>query len=42
MAELVSEAEGPIHRLTLNIPARRNAITPAHARSLAQEIDAVI
>jgi len=41
MAELVSEAEGPIHRLTLNIPARRNAITPAHARSLAQEIEAV-
>ena len=41
MAELVSEAEGPIHRLTLNIPARRNAITPAHARLLAQEIEAV-
>src|SRR4051812_4730692 len=37
MAELVSEADGPIHRLTLNIPARRNAITPSHARSLAQE-----
>jgi 2-(1,2-epoxy-1,2-dihydrophenyl)acetyl-CoA isomerase len=41
MAELVSEADGPIHRLTLNIPARRNAITPAHARSLAQEIEAI-
>jgi len=41
MAELVSQADGPIHRLTLNIPARRNAITPAHARSLAQEIEAV-
>jgi 2-(1,2-epoxy-1,2-dihydrophenyl)acetyl-CoA isomerase len=41
MAELVSEADGPIHRLTLNIPARRNAITPAHARSLAQEIEVI-
>jgi 2-(1,2-epoxy-1,2-dihydrophenyl)acetyl-CoA isomerase len=41
MAELVSEADGPIHRLTLNIPSRRNAITPAHARSLAQEIDRI-
>src|ERR687889_319116 len=41
MAELVSEADGPIHRLTLNIPARRNAITPAHARSLAQAIEAI-
>ena len=41
MAELVSEPDGPIHRLTLNIPSRRNAITPAHARSLAQEIEQV-
>jgi len=41
MAELVSESDGPIHRLTLNIPARRNAITPAHARSLAQAIEEI-
>lgn len=41
MADLVSESDGPIHRLTLNIPARRNALTPALARSLAQEIEAI-
>ncbi len=41
MAELVSEADGPIHRFTLNIPARRNAITPGIARSLAQELDEI-
>ncbi len=39
MAELISERDGPVHRLTLNIPARRNAITPTHARSLAREIE---
>lgn len=41
MAELVSQPDGPVHHLTLNIPARRNAITPAHARSLAGEIEQV-
>lgn len=41
MAELVSEADGPIHRLTLNIPSRRNALTPGLARSLAQEIEQI-
>ncbi|HEX5963285.1 MAG TPA: enoyl-CoA hydratase-related protein [Gemmatimonadales bacterium] len=41
MAELVSESDGPIHRLILNVPARRNALTPAFARSLAQEIEAI-
>ena len=41
MAELVSEADGPIQRLILNIPSRRNAITPAVARSLAQEVERV-
>lgn len=41
MAELVSEPDGPIHRFTLNIPARRNAITPGIARSLAQELDQI-
>jgi 2-(1,2-epoxy-1,2-dihydrophenyl)acetyl-CoA isomerase len=37
--ELLTRAEGPIHRLTLNRPARRNALTPALARELAHEID---
>jgi enoyl-CoA hydratase/carnithine racemase len=39
MAELVSEPDGQIHRLTLNVPARRNALTPGLARALAQEIE---
>jgi 2-(1,2-epoxy-1,2-dihydrophenyl)acetyl-CoA isomerase len=41
MSELVSESEGPIHRLTLNLPARRNALTPAIARGLAKEVEQV-
>jgi enoyl-CoA hydratase/carnithine racemase len=41
MAELISEFDGPIHRLTLNRPARRNAITPGVARGLAQEIEQI-
>lgn len=41
MSELVSEADGPVHRLTLNRPARRNALTPGLARGLAQEIEQV-
>ena len=41
MVELASEADGPIHRLTLNVPARRNALTPGMARGLAQEIDRI-
>lgn len=41
MSELVSEADGPVHRLTLNRPARRNALTPGLARGLAQEIELV-
>lgn len=41
MSELVSEADGPIHRLTLNRPARRNALTPGLARGLAQEIEQI-
>jgi 2-(1,2-epoxy-1,2-dihydrophenyl)acetyl-CoA isomerase len=41
MAELVSQSDGPIHRLVLNRPARRNALTPGIARGLAQEIDQV-
>jgi len=41
MSELVSESDGPIHRLTLNQPDRRNALTPELARGLAQEIEQV-
>jgi enoyl-CoA hydratase/carnithine racemase len=41
MSELVSEPDGLIHRLTLNRPARRNALTPGLARGLAQEIEQV-
>ena len=41
MAELVSESDGPIHRLTLNVPARRNALTPGITRGLAQEIEQI-
>jgi enoyl-CoA hydratase/carnithine racemase len=41
MSELVSESDGPIHRLTLNLPARRNALTPGIARGLAQEIEQI-
>ena len=39
--ELLSQSDGPIHRLTLNRPARRNALTPDLARQLAQEIEQV-
>jgi 2-(1,2-epoxy-1,2-dihydrophenyl)acetyl-CoA isomerase len=39
--ELLSQSGGPIHRLMLNRPARRNALTPALARQLAQEIEQV-
>jgi 2-(1,2-epoxy-1,2-dihydrophenyl)acetyl-CoA isomerase len=41
MSELVSESDGPIHRLTLNQPGRRNALTPGMARGLAQAIEQV-
>ena len=39
--ELLSQSGGPIHRLALNRPARRNALTPALARQLAQQIEQV-
>jgi enoyl-CoA hydratase/carnithine racemase len=39
--ELLSVTDGPVHRLTLHRPARRNALTPELARALAGEIDAV-
>jgi 2-(1,2-epoxy-1,2-dihydrophenyl)acetyl-CoA isomerase len=41
MSELVSESDGPVHRLTLNIPARRNALTPGLARGLALAIEEI-
>src|SRR6476646_2572606 len=39
--ELLSHADGAVHRLTLNRPARRNALTPALARSLVQALDEI-
>ena len=41
MIELSSEFDGSIHRLILNRPARRNALTPDLARALAQEIEQI-
>lgn len=37
--ELLSEPAGPVHRLALNRPARRNALTPDLARALATEVE---
>jgi 2-(1,2-epoxy-1,2-dihydrophenyl)acetyl-CoA isomerase len=39
--ELSSEFDGSIHRLVLNRPGRRNALTPDLARALAQEIEQI-
>jgi 2-(1,2-epoxy-1,2-dihydrophenyl)acetyl-CoA isomerase len=39
--ELLSRIDGPLHHLTLNRPARRNALTPGLARALAQALDEV-
>jgi enoyl-CoA hydratase/carnithine racemase len=39
--ELLSRDEGPVHRLTLNRPARRNALTPDLASAIAGELDLV-
>lgn len=36
---LLSQADGPVHRLVLDRPSRRNALTPELARALAAEID---
>ena len=41
MADLLSRADGPAWRLTLNQPARRNALTPELAHALAVEIERV-
>jgi enoyl-CoA hydratase/carnithine racemase len=39
--ELLSHADGAVHRLTINRPARRNALTPSLARSIVEELDQV-
>ena len=39
--ELLSQADGAVHRLTINRPARRNALIPAVARAIATELDRV-
>jgi 2-(1,2-epoxy-1,2-dihydrophenyl)acetyl-CoA isomerase len=39
--ELLSIADGEIHRLTINRPERRNALIPAVARAIADELDQV-
>jgi enoyl-CoA hydratase/carnithine racemase len=39
--ELLSREEGPVHRLTLNRPARRNALTPDLAGAIARELDLI-
>jgi enoyl-CoA hydratase/carnithine racemase len=39
--ELLSHADGAVHRLTINRPARRNALTPGLARSIARELEEV-
>ena len=39
--ELLSREDGPVHRLTLNRPARRNALTPELAAAIAQELDLI-
>src|SRR3954451_12791334 len=41
MAELTSLPDGPIHRLILNRPTRRNALTPELARAVALEIEQI-
>lgn len=39
--ELLSQEDGAVHRLTLNRPARRNALTPDLAAAIARELDLV-
>jgi 2-(1,2-epoxy-1,2-dihydrophenyl)acetyl-CoA isomerase len=39
--ELLSQAEGAVHRLTINRPNRRNALTPGLARAIAESLDQV-
>jgi enoyl-CoA hydratase/carnithine racemase len=39
--ELLSREDGPLHRLTLNRPERRNALTPDLAAAIAGELDLI-
>jgi enoyl-CoA hydratase/carnithine racemase len=39
--ELLSREDGPVHRLALNRPERRNALTPDLAAAIAQELDLI-
>ena len=39
--ELLSQEDGPVHRLTLNRPERRNALTPDLAAAVARELDLI-
>jgi 2-(1,2-epoxy-1,2-dihydrophenyl)acetyl-CoA isomerase len=39
--ELLSRADGEVHRLTINRPARRNALVPEVARAIADALDEV-
>lgn len=39
--ELLSHADGAVHRLTIARPARRNALTPSLARAIARELDEI-
>jgi 2-(1,2-epoxy-1,2-dihydrophenyl)acetyl-CoA isomerase len=39
--DLLSHAAGAVHRLTMNRPARRNALVPELARAIARELDRV-
>lgn len=39
--ELLSHADGAIHRLTIDRPARRNALTPSLARTIAEALDRI-
>jgi enoyl-CoA hydratase/carnithine racemase len=39
--ELLSQADGVVHRLTINRPARRNALIPEVARAIATELDRI-
>ena len=40
--ELLSREDGPVHRLTLNRPERRNALTPDLAGAVARELDLIV
>jgi enoyl-CoA hydratase/carnithine racemase len=40
--ELLSREDGAVHRLTLNRPERRNALTPDLAGAVARELDLIV